>query len=137
VHLTSSIQEIRAVGYEGALMANGFLEIVLKSELAEYFSTEFYNYLVGQVFAGVNIPVQFLAAEAEVVWDTEKEGRPIFDGLVSRFKAAPKVESAILLGGGHNYEFSHNVGILWDKRKEFVEELVRLSVLLKVDRHID
>ncbi|OKL57253.1 hypothetical protein UA08_07419 [Talaromyces atroroseus] len=105
-----------------ALIASVF-EPILKSELKEYSSNEFYDYLVNRAFAGVNIPIQYLAAEAEIAWDNEKEGRPIFDDLVSRFKAAPEVESAILLGGGHNYEYSYNVGILWDKRKAFVEKL--------------
>ena len=105
--------------------ANEFLGTVVKSELREFSSKEYYNYLVGRVYPGITVPVQYLAAEAEIVWDNEKEARPIFDGLVSRFKSAPEVESAILPRGGHNYEFSHNVGLLWDKRKAFVEKLVR------------
>lgn len=102
------------------------LWIALKSELQEYSTEEFYDYLTNQAFPSIRLPVQFLAAEAEIAWDNEKEARPIFDHLVSRFTGASEVESAILPAGGHNYEFSLNVGILWKRRKSFLDKLVRL-----------
>ncbi|KUL85401.1 hypothetical protein ZTR_07011 [Talaromyces verruculosus] len=95
----------------------------IKSELREFSSNEFYDYLVNKVYPAIKIPVQYLCAEAEVVWDNEKEGRPIFDNLVSKFTNASEVDSAILPRGGHNYEFSLNYGLLWDKRKTFLEKL--------------
>ncbi|PCG92162.1 Oxoglutarate/iron-dependent dioxygenase [Penicillium occitanis (nom. inval.)] len=95
----------------------------IKAELREFSSNEFYDYLVNKVYPAIKIPVQYLCAEAEVVWDNEKEGRPIFDNLVSKFTNASEVDSAILPRGGHNYEFSLNYGLLWDKRKTFLEKL--------------
>lgn len=103
------------------------LQIGMKSELREFSTPEFYDYLVNKVYPAIKVPVQYLCAEAEVVWDNEKEARPIFDNLVSKFTNASEVDSAILPRGGHNYEFSLNYGILWDKRKTFLEKLVRLG----------
>lgn len=80
--------------------------------------------MVDRVMPGIQIPVQYLGSETEIAWNSEKEARPILDALVSRFTAAPEVDSAVLLQGGHNYEFSKNVSLLWDKRRAFVEKLV-------------
>jgi hypothetical protein len=82
--------------------------------------------LLDTVFPSIRVPVQYLAAENEILWDDEdpSQGKSIFDALVSYFKSAPEVDSAILPRGGHNYEFSQNVGLLLQRRHEFVQKLV-------------
>ncbi|KAJ5175968.1 oxidoreductase [Penicillium canariense] len=95
----------------------------IKAEIKEYQTSDLYEYLVARVFPGIRVPVQYLAAEAEVLWDDEEQGRPIFDTLVSHFKNASEIDSAILPRGGHNYEFSKSVDILLDRRNEFVRKL--------------
>lgn len=102
-------------------------QTVIKSELREFSSDEFYDYIVNKVYPAIKIPVQYLCAEADIHWDNEKEARPIFDSLVSKFTSASEVDSAILPRGGHNYEFSLNYGLLWGRRKAFLEKLVRLG----------
>ncbi|KAH8691629.1 putative oxidoreductase [Talaromyces proteolyticus] len=109
----------------------------IKSEIREYGTNEFYEYMLNEVFPGIKVPVQFLAAEAEIIWDSEEQGRPIFNNLVSRFKGAPNVESAILPRGGHNYEFSHNVGQLLQKRNLFVQTLTANNNASPVTKRIN
>ncbi|EED20772.1 oxidoreductase, 2OG-Fe(II) oxygenase family, putative [Talaromyces stipitatus ATCC 10500] len=108
---------------EPELVAQVF-EPGIKSEIREFSSDEFYDYLVNRVYPAIRVPVQYLCAESEIVWGNEKEARPIFDNLVSRFTNAPEVDSAILPRGGHNYEFSLNAGTLWEKRKTFLKKLI-------------
>lgn len=85
-----------------------------------------YEYLLDTVFPGIQVPVQYLAAEIEILWDDEDplQAKTIFDSLVSHFKSAPEIDAAILPRGGHNYEFSQNVGVLLKRRNEFVHTLV-------------
>lgn len=94
--------------------------------MREHQTKEFFEYLVDTVFPGVRLPVQFLAAENEVLWDDEDplQGKTIFDALVSHFKSTPEIDAAILPRGGHNYEFSKNVGLLLKRRNDFVQKLV-------------
>ena len=66
----------------------GSLQTGIKSEIREFSSKEFYDYLVNKVYPAIKIPVQYLCAEAEVVWDNGDEARPIFDNLVSKFTNA-------------------------------------------------
>lgn len=98
----------------------------LKSELREYESPDFYNYLTETVIPGVKVAVQFLAAENEVVWDNEtaSQGRSLFNDLVSLFQSSTEIEAEILPHGGHNYEFSKNAGKLLECRSKFVQKLV-------------
>lgn len=98
--------------------------VVLKSEMKEFSSKSYYDYLVAQVWPTVSVPVQYLCAELEIMWGSEDEARPIFDSLVSRFTNAPEVDAVILPRGGHNYEFSLSADILWEKRKTFLQKLV-------------
>ncbi|CEJ53885.1 hypothetical protein PMG11_00222 [Penicillium brasilianum] len=99
----------------------------LKSEIGEYQTLELYQYLLDTVFPGIQVPVQYLAAENEILWDDEDplQGKTIFDALVSHFKSAPEIDAAILPRGGHNYEFSQNVGLLLERRNDFVQKLTR------------
>lgn len=85
-----------------------------------------YKYLVDTVFPGIRVPVQYLAAENEILWDDEDplQAKSIFSSLVSHFKSAPEIDAAILSRGGHNYEFSQNVGLLLERRNKFVQKLV-------------
>ncbi|EEA21172.1 hypothetical protein EYB25_008632 [Talaromyces marneffei] len=117
---------------EPQLVAQVF-EPGIKSEIREFSSDEFYDYLVNKAYPAIKLPVQYLCAEAEIVWDNEKEARPIFDHLVSKFTGAPEVDSAILPRGGHNYEFSLNYGILSDKRKTFLEKLTNKNSTLSTN----
>lgn len=98
----------------------------IKSEIREYQTSDLYEYLLDTVFPGIQVPVQYLAAENEILWDDEdpSQGKTIFDALVSYFKSAPEVDAAILPRGGHNYEFSQNVGFLLERRNDFVQKLV-------------
>ncbi|KAL3477657.1 hypothetical protein BJX99DRAFT_225877 [Aspergillus californicus] len=98
-------------------------EPALKSELREYLAPGTNEYLLNTVFPGITVPIQFLAAEVDIVWNSEEQGRPIFEDLVSRFTNCLEVDAAILPQGGHNYEFSQNVGLLIERRREFVEKL--------------
>ena len=70
--------------------------------------------------------MQFLAAEIDIAWDDENpmQGKAIFDDLVTHFKSTPEIDAAILARGGHNYEFSKNVGLLLKRRHDFVQKLV-------------
>lgn len=80
-----------------------------------------------KVFPGITVPVQYLAGESEILWESEEEGKPIFAELVSCFRNAPEVDSAIMPRGGHNYEFSKNAGLLLERRHEFVQRAVRFA----------
>ncbi|KAL4930984.1 alpha/beta fold hydrolase [Aspergillus undulatus] len=95
-----------------------------KSELSEYLALENNTWLLNEVFPGVNVPVQFLAAEVDIAWENEQEGIPIFQDLVKRFVNASAVDAAILPRGGHNYEFSSNVGALLKRRSNFIQKLM-------------
>ncbi|EPS28170.1 hypothetical protein PDE_03116 [Penicillium oxalicum 114-2] len=108
----------------GAVISSAF-EPGLKSELREYESPDFYNYLTETVIPGVKVAVQFLAAENEVVWDNEtaSQGRSLFNDLVSLFQSSTEIEAEILPHGGHNYEFSKNAGKLLECRSKFVQKL--------------
>ncbi|KAL4795809.1 Alpha/Beta hydrolase protein [Aspergillus venezuelensis] len=96
----------------------------IKSELREYLAPETNGYLLDVVLPGITVPVQFLAAQVDIIWDCEDGGRPIFDDLVKRFSSAPSIDEAILPGGGHNYEFCKNVGVLRERREGFIAGLV-------------
>lgn len=98
----------------------------IKSEIREYQTRDLYEYLLDTVFPSIGVPVQYLAAENEILWDDEDplQGKSIFDELVSYFKSAPEVDAGILPRGGHNYEFSQSVGLLLKRRNEFVQKLV-------------
>ncbi|GLI82121.1 hypothetical protein PoHVEF18_010522 [Penicillium ochrochloron] len=97
----------------------------IKSEIREYQTRDLYEYLLDTVFPSIQVPVQYLAAENEILWDDEDplHGKSIFDALVSYFKSAPEIDAAILPRGGHNYEFSQNVGLLLQRRNDFVQKL--------------
>lgn len=99
----------------------------VKSEIREYLTKDLYEYMTEQVFPGITVPVQYLAAESEILWESEEEGQPIFSDLASRFRNSPQVDSAILPRGGHNYEFSHNASILLERRHKFVQSAVRFA----------
>lgn len=98
----------------------------IKSEIREYQTRDLYEYLLDTVFPSIQVPVQYLAAENEILWDDEDplHGKSIFDALVSYFVSAPEIDAAILPRGGHNYEFSQNVGLLLQRRNDFVQKLV-------------
>lgn len=70
------------------------------------------------------IPIQFLAAESELLWTNKYEAEPKFRKLVKFLTGAPEVEAEILEGGGHNYEFCLSVSKLWELRRKFVERVV-------------
>jgi hypothetical protein len=73
---------------------------------------------------GGKVPIQYLAAESELLWDNKYEARPKFRKLVKLLTGAPEVESEILEGGAHNFEFSLSVSKLWELRRNFVERVV-------------
>ncbi|KAL1969768.1 hypothetical protein VTN77DRAFT_7277 [Rasamsonia byssochlamydoides] len=99
----------------------------LKSEIREYESKVYYEYLVNKIFPSVKVPVQFLAAESEIIWSNIREAQPKFDRLVKRFTSAPEVEAKLLPGGAHNYEFSKNATKLFELRRQFVERVTKRS----------
>ncbi|KAL4947656.1 hypothetical protein BDW69DRAFT_178009 [Aspergillus filifer] len=107
---------------EGVISA--VFEPGIKSELREYLALDTNEFLLNAILPGIKVPVQFLAAEVDIVWDSEEKGRPIFDALVVRFTSAPSVDAAILPKGGHNYEFCKNVGVLRKRREEFIRSLI-------------
>ncbi|KAL4965461.1 alpha/beta hydrolase [Aspergillus stella-maris] len=96
----------------------------IKSELREYLSPATNSYLLDTVLPNITVPVQFLAAEVDIIWDNEEQGRPIFDDLVKRFTSALRIDAAILPRGGHNYEFCRNVSVLMRRRGEFIAGLI-------------
>lgn len=70
------------------------------------------------------VPLQFLAAEYELGWKGVEQGQPILDHAATLFTNAPRVDARILLGGGHDFEFSKNEAVLQEARDEFVNSLV-------------
>ncbi|KAF7715955.1 Uncharacterized protein PECH_004622 [Penicillium ucsense] len=111
-------------GLSGKVIESVF-EPGLKSELREYESPAFYQYLTETVIPGIGVPVQFLAAENEVVWDEHNasQGRTLFNDLVSLFQSSTEIEAEILPRGGHNYEFSKNARKLLDCRNHFIQKV--------------
>lgn len=70
------------------------------------------------------VPVQYLAAEYELIWEGLSQAQPRFDQLVKRFTASSDLQSKLLLGGGHNYEFTKNAADLHELRFQFIEKMV-------------
>jgi len=73
----------------------------------------------------MQVPLQYLAAEYDMQWRGIEQGQPIFDEAASFFTNAPVIDKGILLGGGHNFEFSKNAPVLHERRLKFIEGLVR------------
>ncbi|KAL1979657.1 hypothetical protein VTN96DRAFT_5402 [Rasamsonia emersonii] len=117
-----NLESVNVDALSGELAAAVF-EPGLKSEIREYESRNYYDYLLNKVFPSIKVPVQFLAAETELIWSNITEAQPKFDNLVKRFTSAPEVEAKLLPGGGHNYEFSINASKLFDLRRQFVERV--------------
>ncbi|TVY55156.1 putative 2-oxoglutarate-dependent dioxygenase DIN11, partial [Lachnellula suecica] len=96
----------------------------LKSEMLEWFDPIWYNRFVNEVAPKIRVPVQFLAAEYELQWKGIAEGQPIFDQAASLFTRTSRLDARILIGGGHNFEFSKNASVLQEARDQFISSLV-------------
>jgi hypothetical protein len=53
-----------------------------------------------------------------------EEGQAEIDKITKWFINTPKLDAKILPGGGHNFEFCKNAGLLQDAREQFVNSLV-------------
>ncbi|EXJ89292.1 hypothetical protein A1O3_02358 [Capronia epimyces CBS 606.96] len=100
-----------------------FEDAVVK-ELLEWLDPATQDRLITEIGPAVQVPLQYLAAEIEISWNSLEEGRPIFDEAKKIFTHVPRLDSDILLGGGHNYEFSVNSQRLLDRRVQFIRSLV-------------
>lgn len=68
--------------------------------------------------------MQYLAAEYELIWQGTAEAQPRFDSLARLFTGSPNVQARLLLGGGHNYEFTKNSAQLHELRLDFISKMV-------------
>lgn len=101
-------------------------EPLLASEIAEWTGQpEWYTRVTKEIMPGIKVPLQYLAAEYDMQWRGIEQGQPIFDEAVSFFTNAPSIDKGILMGGGHNFEFSKNSPVLHQRRLKFIEGLVR------------
>lgn len=71
------------------------------------------------------VPLQFLAAEIELQWQSLEQAQPIFEEVAARFTGVPRIDKELLPGGAHNFEFSTNSALLQKKREEFVKSLTK------------
>lgn len=69
---------------------------------------------------GVSVPVHLRLAEGEHIWRT---GRAEVARFAAMFTAAPKVDAALLPGGGHLYELHRNGAELIDSQLGFFDSL--------------
>jgi hypothetical protein len=69
--------------------------------------------------------VQYLAAEYQLAWQDISEAQSRLHSLAKLFTGSPNVQARLLLGGGHNYEFTKNSGQLHQLRLDFIPKMVR------------
>ncbi|KAL7422617.1 hypothetical protein Q5752_003265 [Cryptotrichosporon argae] len=101
----------------------GIFEGGLKNELKEWIQPDAYEWFTKDIAPAVNVPLQFMAGEVELQWDTLEAGRPLFDAAARLFTSVPSIETHLLEGGAHNFEFSRNADRLRQKRTAFIKRL--------------
>jgi len=77
-----------------------------------------------EVAAGVSAPIHFRLAEHERLWET---GKPVVNRMAAQLSGAPRIDAALLAGGGHLYEASKRGPELVAAQLDFIEAQVELS----------
>ncbi|WOO81626.1 uncharacterized protein LOC62_03G005149 [Vanrija pseudolonga] len=106
----------------------GVFEGAVKHELTEWTDLATYEKFVNEILPAVKVPLQFLAAEIELHWQSLEQAQPIFDEVAAQFTGVPRIDKELLPGGAHNFEFSTNSALLQKKREEFVNSLTKNEV---------